>query len=112
MQISRILAAAASVAALAFPAAAQGVSADCTFTNSDGKTFQLYGKFAVVDSFPDIKVQVVSSFSDLKVKVVDSFPDSCGKWQMVDSFPDVKIQLVSSFPDIKVQYVESFPGLP
>ena len=83
---------------------------DCTITK-DGKTFPLYGKVKIVDSFPDLKVQIVESFPDLEVKLVDSFPDNCGKVKIVDSFPDVKIQIVNSFPDIKVKIVDSFPGV-
>ncbi len=84
---------------------------NCTFTNKDGKTFNLYGKWQIVESFPDIKVQIVESFPDLEVKVVESFPDQCGKVKFVESFPDVKVQIVNSFPDIKVKIVESFPGV-
>ena len=83
---------------------------NCTYTNKDGKTFNLYGKVKIVESFPDIKVQLVESFPDLKVKIVESFPDQCGKIKLVESFPDVKVQLVESFPDIKVKIVDSFPG--
>ena len=79
----------------------------CTYKN-----FKLYGKFKVVESFPDIKVKVVDSFPDIKVKMVESFPDKCGRWQMVESFPDVKIKFVESFPDVKIKFVESFPGVP
>lgn len=84
---------------------------NCTFTNKDGKTFNLYGKWKIVESFPDIKVQIVESFADLEVKVVESFPDQCGKVKFVESFPDVKVQFVTSFPDVKVKFVESFPGV-
>ena len=84
---------------------------NCTFTNKDGKTFNLYGKVKIVEHFPDIKVQIVDSFEDLDVKVVESFPDQCGKVKLVEHFPDVKVQIVNSFPDIKVKIVESFPGV-
>ncbi len=84
---------------------------NCTFTNKDGKTFNLYGKWQVVESFPDIKVQIVESFEDVAVEVVESFPDRCGKVKFVESFPDVKVQFVNSFPDIKIKYVKSFPGV-
>ena len=84
---------------------------NCTYTNKDGKTFNLYGKVKVVESFPDIKVQIVESFEDLDVKIVESFPDQCGKVKLVESFPDVKVQIVNSFPDIKIKIVESFPGV-
>ncbi len=84
---------------------------NCTYTNKDGKTFNLYGKVKVVESFPDIKVQIVDSFEDLDVKLVESFPDDCGKVKLVESFPDVKVQIVNSFPDIKIKIVDSFPGL-
>ena len=84
---------------------------NCTFTNKDGKTFNLYGKVKIVEHFPDIKVQIVESFEDLDVKIVESFPDQCGKVKLVESFPDVKVQIVNSFPDIKVKIVESFPGV-
>lgn len=84
---------------------------NCTFTNKDGKTFNLYGKVKIVESFPDIKVQLVDSFEDLDVKLVENFPDQCGKVKLVESFPDVKVQIVNSFPDIKVKVVESFPGV-
>lgn len=84
---------------------------NCTFTNKDGKTFNLNGKVKIVESFPDIKVQIVESFEDLDVKIVENFPDQCGKVKLVESFPDVKVQIVNSFPDIKVKIVESFPGV-
>jgi len=83
------------------------VGGDCTLR---GK--KLYGKFKIVDAFPDLKVQIVDAFPDLKVQVVDAFPDKCGKWKMVDAFPDVKIQMVTAFPDLKIKYVNAFPGLP
>lgn len=83
---------------------------DCTLS-IDGKTFPLHGKYQVVDSFPDFKVEIVTSFSDLNVQQVSSFPSSCGKWQQVTSFPDFKIQWVSAFPDLKISFVESFPGV-
>ena len=105
-------------ALMALPMAAQsgdkkpGINKEnCTFTNKDGKTFNLYGKVKIVESFPDIKVQIVESFEDLDVKIVESFPDQCGKVKLVESFPDVKVQIVNSFPDIKVKIVESFPGV-
>ena len=82
---------------------------DCTVI-VNGKTFKMYGKVQIVDSFPDVKVQIVDAFPELKVKLVDAFPDSCGKVQIVDSFPDVKVQIVDSFPDLKVQLVDAFPG--
>lgn len=81
---------------------------NCTFTK-DGKTYKLYGKMQIVNSFPDIKVQIVDSFPDVDVQIVNSFPDNCGKVQIVNSFPDVKVQIVNSFPDIKVRIVNSFP---
>ena len=84
---------------------------NCTYTNKDGKTFNLYGKVKIVESFPDIKVQIVDAFEDLDVKIVDAFPDQCGKIKLVESFPDVKIQIVNSFPDIKVKIVDAFPGV-
>lgn len=84
---------------------------NCTFVTKDGKTFNLYGKVKIVESFPDIKVQIVDSFEDLDVKIVESFPDQCGKVKLVEHFPDVKVQIVSSFPDIKIKLVESFPGV-
>ena len=81
-------------------ATAQGaggkVGSDCTL-----KGKKLYGKFKLVDAFPDLKVQEV-----------DAFPDKCGKWKMVDAFPDVKVQMVKAFPDLKIKYVNAFPGLP
>ena len=83
---------------------------DCTFTK-DGKTYKLYGKVQIVNSFPDIKVQIVDSFPDVDVQIVNSFPDNCGKVQIVNSFPEVKVQIVNSFPDIKVRIVNSFPGV-
>lgn len=84
---------------------------NCTYTNKDGKTFNLYGKVKIVESFPDIKVQIVESFPELEVKLVDNFPDQCGKVKLVESFPDVKVQIVNSFPDIKVKIVDNFPGV-
>ena len=84
---------------------------NCTFTNKDGKTFNLYGKVKIVEHFPDIKVQIVDSFEDLDVKIVEHFPDQCGKVKLVEHFPDVKVQIVNSFPDIKVKIVDAFPGV-
>lgn len=81
----------------------------CTLSIDD-KSFELKGKYQVVESFPDFKVQVVSSFAQLHVEKVTSFPDQCGKWQEVSSFPDFKIQFVESFPDLKIKWVDSFPG--
>lgn len=83
---------------------------DCTITK-DGKTYPLYGKVKIVESFPDLKVKIVESFPNLEVKIVDAFPDECGKIKLVESFPDVKIQIVESFPDITVKIVDSFPGV-
>ncbi len=77
----------------------------------DGKTFLLQGKYQVVESFPDFKVEVVTNFSALKVQKVSGFPNDCGKWQEVSSFPDFRIQFVSSFPDLKIAFVDSFPGM-
>ena len=51
---------------------------NCTITK-DGKTYKLYGK----------------------VKIVDSFEDSCGKVKIVDSFEDIKIKIVNSFEGVK-----------
>lgn len=45
---------------------------NCTITK-DGKTYPLYGKVKIVDSFEDIKVKIVDSFEDIKIKIVDSF---------------------------------------
>ncbi|MCQ2348252.1 MAG: hypothetical protein MJZ65_03585 [Paludibacteraceae bacterium] len=83
---------------------------NCTITK-DGKTFPLYGKVKIVESFPDLEVKLVESFSDLDVKLVESFPDQCGEIQIVESFPDIKVKLVSSFPDLKVKIVGAFQGI-
>ena len=103
---------------MALPMAAQsgdkkrGIDKEnCTFTNKEGKTFNLYGKVKIVEHFPDVKVQIVDSFEDLDVKIVEHFPDQCGKVKLVENFPDVKVQIVSSFPDFKVKIVDSFPGV-
>lgn len=84
---------------------------ECTYTNKDGKTFNLFGTVKIVESFPDVKIQIVESFPDIEVKLVESFPDDCCKFKLVESFPDVKVQIVNSFPDIKVKIVNSFPGI-
>ena len=94
-----------TIAAVQAPTAGK-VGKSCTF-----KGKKLYGKYKVVNSFPDFKVKVVSSFPDLKVKKVNSFPDSCGKWKEVRSFPDFKVKFVTSFPDFTIKYVSSFPGV-
>lgn len=108
----------ALLALMALPMSAQssdkktGINKEnCTFTNKDGKTFNLYGKVKIVEHFPDVKVQIVDSFEDLDVKIVEHFPDQCGKVKLVESFPDVKVQIVNSFPDIKVKIVDAFPGV-
>lgn len=72
---------------------------NCTITK-DGKTYNLYGKVKIVDSFEDIKV-----------KIVDAFEDSCGKVKIVEHFEDVKVKIVDSFEDIKIKIVDSFEGI-
>ena len=72
----------------------------CTITK-DGKTYKLYGKVKIVDSFEDIKVKIVDSFEDADIKIVDAFEDSCGKVKIVDSFEDIKIKIVNSFDGVK-----------
>ena len=92
---------------------AQEVSIDkenCTITK-DGKTFNLYGKVRIVDSFEDLRVRIVDSFEDVRIKIVDSFEDDCGKVRIVDSFEDVRIKIVDSFEDIKIRLVDSFEGV-
>ena len=83
---------------------------NCTITK-DGKTYKLYGKVKIVDSFEDIKVKIVDSFEDADIKIVDSFENTCGKVKIVDSFEDVKVKIVDSFEDIKVKLVDSFEGV-
>ena len=77
---------------------------NCTITK-DGKTYKLYGKVKIVDSFEDIKVKIVD------IKIVDAFEDSCCKVRIVDSFEDVKVKIVDSFEDVKVKIVEHFEGV-
>ena len=72
---------------------------NCTITK-DGKTYKLYGKVKIVDSFEDIKV-----------KIVDCFEDSCGKVKIVEHFEDVKVKIVDSFEDIKIKIVDCFEGV-
>jgi len=76
----------------------------------NGRSIKLYGKYQLVDSFPDFTVRQVERFADLKVQRVKRFPDKCGKWQEVQRFPDFKIKMVRNFPDLKVKYVDRFPG--
>ena len=100
-------------AALAVGAWAGEVKIDkenCTITK-DGKTYKLYGKVKIVDSFEDIKVKIVDSFEDADIKIVDAFEDSCGKVKIVEHFEDVKVKIVDSFEDIKVKIVNSFEGV-
>ncbi|MCR5050979.1 MAG: hypothetical protein K6A36_07850 [Paludibacteraceae bacterium] len=82
----------------------------CTITK-DGKTYKLYGKVKIVDSFEDIKVKIVDCFEDVDIKIVDCFEDSCGKVKIVDCFEDVKIKIVDSFEDVKVKIVDCFEGV-
>ena len=82
----------------------------CTITK-DGKTYPLYGKVKIVDSFEDIKVKIVDSFEDADIKIVDAFEDSCGKVKIVNSFEDVKVKIVDSFEDIKIKIVDAFEGV-
>jgi len=99
--------------ALAMGAMASDVTIDkdhCTITK-DGKTYPLYGKVKIVDSFEDIKVKIVDSFEDADIKIVDSFEDSCGKVKIVEHFEDVKVKIVDSFEDIKIKIVEHFEGV-
>ena len=83
---------------------------DCTITK-DGKTYKLYGKVKIVDSFEDIKVKVVDAFEDVDIKIVGSFEDSCGKVKIVEQFEDVKVKIVDSFEDVKVKIVDHFEGV-
>lgn len=83
---------------------------NCIITK-DGKTYKLYGKVKIVDSFEDIKVKIVDSFEDADIKIVDAFEDSCGKVRIVEHFEDVKVKIVDSFEDIKVKIVEPFEGV-
>ena len=83
---------------------------NCTITK-DGKTYNLYGKVKIVDSFEDIKVKIVDSFEDADIKIVDAFEDTCCKVKIVDSFEDIKVKIVDSFEDIKIKIVDSFEGI-
>ena len=71
----------------------------CTITK-DGKTYKLYGKVKIVDSFEDVDI-----------KIVDAFEDSCGKVKIVEHFEDVKVKIVDNFEDIKIKIVEHFEGV-
>ena len=54
--------------AIAMGAMASDVKIDkenCTITK-DGKTYKLYGKVKIVDSFEDIKVKIVKHFEGVK----------------------------------------------
>ncbi len=82
---------------------------NCTITKN-GKVYKLYGKYKIVDSSPDLKVQIVDTWQDIKVQKDADFPTKCGKFKEVDAFPNIKIQIVNSFPDLKVKEVTSFPG--
>ena len=83
---------------------------NCTITK-DGKTYKLYGKVKIVDSFEDIKVKIVDAFEDVDIKIVGSFEDSCGKVRIVEQFEDVKVKIVDSFEDVKVKIVDHFEGV-
>ena len=83
---------------------------NCTITK-DGKTYNLYGKVKIVDSFEDIKVKIVDSFEDADIKIVDAFEDSCCKVKLVEHFEDVKVKIVDSFEDIKIKIVDCFEGV-
>ena len=88
--------------AITICAAAADVKIDkenCTITK-DGKTYKLYGK-----------VKIVNSFEDADIKIVDAFEDSCGKVKIVEHFEDVKVKIVDSFEDIKIKIVNSFEGV-
>ena len=71
----------------AFAGEAKIDNESCTITK-DGKTYKLYGKVKIVDSFEDIKVKIVEHFEDVKVKIVDSFED-------------IKVKIVNSFEGVK-----------
>ena len=99
--------------AFALCASASDVTIDkenCTITK-DGKTYNLYGKVKIVDSFEDIKVKIVDAFEDADIKIVDAFEDSCGKVKIVEHFEDVKVKIVDSFEDIKIKIVDAFEGV-
>ena len=94
----------------AFASEAKIDKENCTITK-DGKTYKLYGKVKIVDSFEDIKVMIVDSFEDVDIKIVDAFEDSCGKVKIVEHFEDVKVKIVDNFEDIKIKIVEHFEGV-
>lgn len=83
---------------------------NCTITK-DGKTYPLYGKVKIVDSFEDIKVKIVDCFEDVDIRIVDAFEDDCGKVKLVNAFEDVKVKIVDSFEDVKVKLVDCFEGV-
>lgn len=83
---------------------------NCTITK-DGKTYPLYGKVKIVDSFEDIKVKIVDCFEDVDIRIVDAFEDDCGKVKLVNSFEDVKVKIVDCFEDVKVKLVDCFEGV-
>ena len=82
---------------------------NCTITK-DGKTYNLYGRYKIVNSDPDLKVQYQNSYPDMKIQKVSYIPDECGKFKKVNSFPDIRIQIVKYNPDLTVKEVSSFPG--
>ena len=83
----------------AFASEAKIDKESCTITK-DGKTYNLYGKVKIVDSFEDVDI-----------KIVDAFEDSCGKVKIVEHFEDVKVKIVDNFEDIKIKIVEHFEGV-
>ncbi len=77
----------AALLGLATQAAAGATLSGCTLSIDD-KRFELKGKYQVVESFPDFKVQVVGSFAQVHVEKVTSFPDSCGKQKFQNHFSE------------------------
>lgn len=80
------------------------------------RALRLYGRIALVNRYPDVKVRIIDSEedADMKVQIVEYDPPNAPcLWQLVgpDMNPDYRVQLVRRRPDFTVCYVRSFPGV-
>ena len=83
----------------------------CTITRkSDGKVFNLYGRFKIDNDFYDFRVKIVDHNEDVRIKVRDNSTDWCCEFTESD-FYDVKVKIDSDFYDLRVKIDNDFPGI-
>ncbi len=75
----------------------------CTITRkSDGKVFNLYGRFKIDNDFYDFRVKIVDSDENIRVSLKDYTSDRCCEFNESD-FYDVKVKIDDDFYDLRVK---------